>query len=101
MAHVRIWKFRPPKDREDEFAYAYAGNGAWAEVFRGGEGYLGTELLRPIDAGGWWVTIDRWRSLDDFAAFEAAHGEAYRALDAELEGVAGEEEFIGAFEEDD
>ena len=100
MTHLRIWKFRPPPGREEEFALAYGGDGVWAALFGRARGYLGTTLYRPGEAGGWWLTVDRWNSADDFDAFGEAHGDAYRVLDAELEGVAGEEEFVGTFEED-
>ena len=33
MTHLRIWKFRPPADREDEFALAYGSDGVWAALF--------------------------------------------------------------------
>jgi len=99
MTHVRIWKFRPAAGREAVFAQAYSASGEWAELFALGAGFIGTDLLRPVEPGGWWLTIDRWRSLEDFQAFQRLHGEAYRALDARLEGVAGEEEFVGAFDE--
>jgi heme-degrading monooxygenase HmoA len=99
MAHVRVWKFLPPDGREEAFAEAYSGSGRRAELFRRARGYRGTTLLRPPDAGGWWLTLDRWESLGDFEAFGHDFGEEYRALDAELEGVAGREEFVGAFEE--
>lgn len=98
MTHVRIWKFRPAGGREKEFAAAYDAKGLWAELFNRARGYRGTELLRPLEAGGWWLTIDRWDSLADFEAFQRDFGIEYRGLDAELEGVAGDEEFIGAFE---
>ena len=101
MMHVRVWKFRPPEGREQEFADAYSGHGRWAELFDKGEGYRGSTLLRPFEPGGWWLTIDRWDSAADFEAFGHDHGEEYRALDAELEGVAGDERFVGAFEEAD
>jgi hypothetical protein len=55
--------------------------------------------LRPSGADGWWLTVDRWEKEADFEAFQRDFGDAYRALDAELEGVAGEEVFVGAFEE--
>ena len=61
MSHVRVWKFRPPPEREPEFAVAYPSNGEWAGLFSGAQDY--------------------------------------RALGAELEEVAGEEIFVGAFEE--
>jgi len=101
MTHLRIWKFRPSEGRVDEFAVAYSGAGVWAELFSKAKGYRGSALLKPDQAGGWWLTIDRWNCLADFEAFGQAHGEEYRALDAELEGLAGEEEFVGAFEEDE
>ena len=100
MSHVRAWKFRPPQGREEEFALAYDADGVWAALFRKARGYLGTSLYRPDEPGGWWLTIDRWDSAADFEAFERDSGEEYCALDIELESVAGEEEFVGAFEED-
>ena len=100
MPHLRIWKFRPRPGREQEFAAAYSGDGRWVELFAKAQGYRGTTLLRPLETGGDWLTIDRWASLADFEAFGQKFGEDYRALDAELEGVAGVEEFVGAFEED-
>ena len=100
MNHLRIWKFRPPEDRVQEFVRAYAEDGRWASLFAKAEGYLGTALLAPAEPAGWWLTIDRWRSAADFRAFGRDFGEEYRALDAELEAIAGEEEFVGAFEGD-
>jgi heme-degrading monooxygenase HmoA len=94
-----MWKFQPPPGREEEFALAYGADGAWAALFGRARGYLGTSLYGPGEPGGWWLTIDRWSSAADFEAFGDAHGEDYRALDRELEGVAGEEQFIGAFDE--
>ena len=101
MTHLRIWKFRPPESHEQEFALAYAGDGVWAALFSRANGYLGSSLHRPVERGGWWLTIDRWDSIGAFEAFGRDFGDEYRALDAELEGVAGEEEFVGAFEGDD
>jgi heme-degrading monooxygenase HmoA len=98
MTHHRIWKFRPPEGREAEFASAYSGTGDWARLFRNAPGFQGTSLLRPAEAGGWWLTIDRWDSAMNFEAFTEVFGEQYRALDAELESIAGEEVFVGAFE---
>lgn len=100
MTHVRVWKFKPAAGREDEFAEAYAGQGVWACLFEQASGFVGTSLMRPAERGGWWLTLDRWTSESDFRAFQRDFGDEYRALDTELEGVAGEEEFVGTFEED-
>jgi heme-degrading monooxygenase HmoA len=100
MAHLRLWRFRPTEGREQDFAEIYSGHGPWSELFGRAHGYLGTSLLRSSEPVGWLLTIDRWQSASDFAAFQRDFGEVYRALDAELEGIAGEEQFVGAFEED-
>jgi heme-degrading monooxygenase HmoA len=100
LTHHRIWKFRPPQGREQEFAAAYGGKGEWASHFTRAKGYRGTSLLRPIEPGGFWLTIDRWGNRSDFDAFQRDFGAEYHALDAGLEGVSGEEEFVGAFEDD-
>ena len=99
MTHVRVWKFRPPEGRENDFHQAYCPTGNWARLFEQASGYRGTVLLRPCEAGDWWLTIDRWDSEADFEAFQRDFGVQYRGLDEELEGVAGEEVFVGAFEE--
>jgi hypothetical protein len=99
--HIRVWKFRPPQESEAAFARTYSGDGPWAELFGRARGYRGSSLLRPGEQGGWWMTIDRWDSVSDFESFGRDYGEQYRALDAELEGIAGEEEFVGAFEENE
>jgi len=99
MAYLRIWKFRPPTGREEEFAAAYSPDGDWARLFSIADGFIETQLLRPAQPGGWWMTVDRWRSEQAFEAFEAERGDDYRRLDAELEGCAGEEVFVGAFED--
>jgi len=101
VTHVRVWKFRPLQGREQEFERAYSGEGAWAALFGRSTVFRGTALFRPESAGGWWLTLDRWESAADFEAFQRDFGGDYRELDAELEGVAGEEELVGAFEEDD
>ena len=100
MTHVRVWKFRPPSGREGEFALAYGADGVWAALFGKAKNYLGTTLYRPDHNGGWWLTVDRWSSAADFETFGHDFGEEYRTLDVELEGVAGEEEFVGGFEEE-
>jgi heme-degrading monooxygenase HmoA len=101
MTHVRVWKFRPPAGNEAEFALAYGADGVWADLFGKAPGFLGTSLYRPDEPGGWWMTVDRWSSAGDFESFGHDFGEEYRTLDSQLEGVAGKEEFVGAFEEAD
>lgn len=99
MTHVRIWRFQPTSGRERDFAAAYSGDGPWAALFEQAQGFVSTWLLAPEEAGGPWLTLDRWQSRVAFDRFQQDHGEAYRALDVELEPLTVDELFIGTFEE--
>jgi heme-degrading monooxygenase HmoA len=60
-----------------EFERVYANDGEWAEFFRQGRGYIGTELLRDVEAPGRYLVIDRWESADAYKAFVAERQEEY------------------------
>ncbi|HZT94242.1 MAG TPA: antibiotic biosynthesis monooxygenase [Gaiellaceae bacterium] len=60
-----------------EFERAYGPQGEWAEFFRGGRGFVGTELLRDVEAPGRYLVVDRWESADAYNAFVAEHREEY------------------------
>jgi len=60
-----------------EFERVYRADGEWAEFFRQGRGYIGTELLRDVEAPGRYLVIDRWESADAYNAFVAEHRESY------------------------
>ena len=60
-----------------EFERVYGPNGEWAEFFRSGAGYIGTELLRDVEIPGRYLVIDRWESADAYNAFVAAHKDDY------------------------
>ena len=96
MSHVRLWRFEVPEATEDRFVAAYKSDGDWARLFAAAPGYLRTELWR--DGDGIYMTADHWESVTAFEAFQASLGDEYRRLDAELEGIAGIETFLGAFD---
>ena len=96
MTHVRLWRFIVPPAREARFIAAYGPQGDWAQLFREARGFLRVELWRGED--GSFLTADHWQSSDDFERFQANLGPRYHALDADLEGVASSETFIGAFD---
>jgi heme-degrading monooxygenase HmoA len=60
-----------------EFERIYGQDGEWAEFFRGGRGFIGTELLRDVEAPGRFLVIDRWESAEAYNAFVAEHREEY------------------------
>ena len=59
------------------FERAYGMEGEWADFFRQGRGYIGTELLRDVESPSRYLVIDRWESADAYNAFVAAHREDY------------------------
>jgi heme-degrading monooxygenase HmoA len=60
-----------------EFERVYGMDGEWAQFFRQGRGYIGTELLRDVEAPGRYLVIDRWDSADAYNAFVAVHRAEY------------------------
>lgn len=96
MTHLRLWRFEVPPDTEARFVAAYKPNGPWARLFATAPGFIRTDLWR--ETHGTYVTADHWESAAAFERFQAESGDAYRQLDAELEGVAGIEHFLGAFD---
>ena len=77
------------------FERAYGPDGGWARFFRGGEGYLGTELLASGDR---YLVIDRWVSHAAYESFLAERREEYEARSAEAEALYVREERVGAFD---
>jgi heme-degrading monooxygenase HmoA len=60
-----------------EFERVYGPNGEWAEFFRQGRGYVGTELLRDVETPNRYLVVDRWESADAYNAFVAERREEY------------------------
>jgi heme-degrading monooxygenase HmoA len=96
--YVVLWQFRPLVGQESEFKRAYGPSGEWAQLFRQGDGYLGTELLRRSDDPREYLTLDRWASRAAYEAFRARWSNEYRRLDYRLEELTEEEVFLGTFE---
>lgn len=96
MTHVRLWTFEVSPDTEDRFVRAYRSDGDWARLFASVPGFIRTELWRNGD--GIYLTADHWDSVTAFESFQATCGDEYRRLDKALEGVAGIETFVGAFD---
>ena len=96
MTHLRLWRFAVPAGTEQRFVAAYKSDGDWARLFAAAPGFMRTELWREAD--GTYLTADHWESAAAFERFQADVGEAYRQLDDELEGIAGIETFVGAFD---
>jgi heme-degrading monooxygenase HmoA len=97
--YVILWEFVVLPEKVDAFVAAYKSDGAWAKLFAQAEGYLGTELLTSTETGQepTFITIDRWKSADDFTRFQEQFGAEYRALDTQFEDLTVRERKLGIF----
>lgn len=60
-----------------EFERVYGPEGDWAQFFRGGRGFVGTELLRDVEQPGRYLVVDRWESREAYNEFVEEHREEY------------------------
>ena len=93
--HIILWEYQVKPEKQSEFEEVYSPNGAWAELFRKGIGYIATEFLRDETNHQRCLTIDRWVSMEDYEIFLSQHEKEYRALDARCDGLTESESLIG------
>lgn len=94
---VVIWQFEIAEDKVAAFEAAYGPDGSWAKLFRISPNYIGTELLCDAYVPGLYLTIDRWKSENDFRAFRKEHDQEYEAIDRQCDSLTSKESRIGAF----
>jgi heme-degrading monooxygenase HmoA len=94
---VVVWQFEVAEEKIAGFEAAYGTDGDWAGLFRSSPSYLGTELLRDAYIPGAYLTVDRWKSEDDFRAFRKNHDSEYEKLDRSCDALTSRETRIGAY----
>jgi heme-degrading monooxygenase HmoA len=94
IALVFSYEARDPQ----EFEGVYGPDGEWAQFFGSGRGYVGTELLRDVEAPGRYLVIDRWEAADAYNAFIAEHREEYMRRVDETAFHYAQELRLGTFE---
>src|SRR5260370_917364 len=97
MTYVIVWEFRIRPEAAQDFVEKYGPEGAWAGFFRGGQGFIRTELVRDVADHCRFVTLDYWRSEEDFNRFRQQNLAEYERLDKEFEGLTEQETRLGAF----
>ena len=95
--YVIVWEFRVRRAREAEFVQKYGPEGAWARFFRSSAGYIRTELVRDVAVEGRLLTLDYWKSEEEFNGFREQNLAEYERLDKEFEGLTESETRLGAF----
>ncbi len=81
-----------------EFERVYGPEGDWAQFFRAGAGYVGTELVRDVEQPGRYLVIDRWESRDAYNAFVEANRDEYMRRVDETAFLYEQELRLGTFE---
>ena len=95
--YIIIWEYQVIPEKQTDFEKIYAANGAWSDLFKKGNGYLGTELMRSTEHPAQYLTIDRWDSKEDYESFLLQHKNEYEILDAQCEGLTEHESCLGRF----
>lgn len=80
------------------FAEIYGPEGEWAQFFRTGTGYIGSELLHDVDEPERFLVIDRWESAEAYNAFLESHQEEVIRRTDEARFHYVQELRFGAFE---
>ena len=95
---VIVWEFRVRPGCESRFEQAYGPGGVWAQFFAGGEGYVGTELVRDRKEPRRYLTLDAWSSRAAYETFRERHRSDYAGIDAECEQMTESEVEVGTFQ---
>jgi heme-degrading monooxygenase HmoA len=90
-----IWEFEVEPRSVPDFEQHYGPNGTWASLFRRSPGYIETLLLRDSRRPLRYLTIDRWRSAEDYEAFRAQFEREYEQLDAQCAALTTAETHLG------
>ena len=98
MKFTAVWEFHVTRDSRRAFERAYGPNGDWARLFRRGEGYIRTELIRDRDVPGRYVTLDFWTSRLAYQKFRRQYLAHYKAIDKRCEALTQSEKCIGEFQ---
>ena len=95
MAYVIIWKYRVKPEFVERFAEAYGPTGAGVAFFRGGSGYIRTDLIEG-EQPDTFATLDWWESESHYTTFAEANRERYAEIDRGFDPWTEIEERVGA-----
>ena len=95
---VIVFEYEVEPTERDRFEQVYGRDGEWAAFFRGGDGYLGSELYRSEQDPSRYLVIDRWASADAYEAFLEANRAEYDRRSRATEAVYRSESVVGRFQ---
>jgi len=92
--YIVIWEYHVKPENQTEFETIYASNGEWAQLFKKGKGYLGTEFFHSEEHASVFMTIDRWATREDYETFLTQYQSDYKALDNRCEDLTEGESLL-------
>jgi len=92
-----VWEFWVRPGCESQFEQVYGSEGEWSRFFRTGQGYVGTELMRDRNNHRRYLTIDFWRSPEDYESFRQQQAAEYQRIDQKSEQMTEHEREFGTF----
>lgn len=98
MRFIAVWEFQVIADKRRAFERVYGPTGDWAKLFRRGEGYIRTELVRDRDVPGRYLTLDFWTSRLAYQKFRRQNLANYKAIDKRCEAMTQSERCLGEFQ---
>jgi heme-degrading monooxygenase HmoA len=93
--YLILWEYHIKLKTREKFEQIYSPTGAWAELFKNGTGYLGTELLLDETDPQKYLTIDRWVSKEIYESFLEHWKQEYEMLDRQCAGLTELEVLLG------
>ena len=96
--YIIIWEFHVRPGWENQFEQTYGPDGDWVQLFRQGEGYIRTELLRDEKNRGRYLTLDCWVSRTASELFREQQVENYKRLDDACTCLTEREVWLGSYQ---
>lgn len=98
MTYVVIWSYEVSDDHVPGFSNAYGGRGPWHSLFQKAHGYIKSDLLQDDTSYNHYITLDYWKTQEDYKDFTIDFHEQYQSIDMDCENLTLREEYIGGFQ---
>jgi quinol monooxygenase YgiN len=93
-----VWEFHVHPDHSAEFESSYGVKGEWVNLFKQHPAYIRTELLKDQNDPLRFLTIDTWKSREQYLSFREELRKEFNAIDIKCEAFTIKEQFLGDFD---
>lgn len=93
--YIIVWEYQVKKEKQFKFEEVYSPIGVWAKLFKKSNGYVGIELLRDNANPQRYLTLDKWKSKEEYEIFLSKWELDYKTLDERCDELTLNETLIG------